>query len=111
MGFGWNWGAADEEDFLLTKAARGTSDYQIFLDAYSDWYGHEAASDVIDGVFGDYLKTGELPHFVRHYARRYVEANPDPAQALREWDRRIERAQAIAFGTLVILVLVAIAIT
>ncbi len=111
MTLGWGWGAADEEDFLLTKAARGTSDYQIFLDAYAEWYGHEADPDVINSVFGDYLKTGELPHYVRHYARRYVEANPGPTQALRDWDRRSERAQSFAFGMLVLLVLIAIALT
>ena len=36
-----DWQTTDFQHFLLTKAARETSDFQVFVDAYRDWYGHE----------------------------------------------------------------------
>ncbi len=105
-----DWQAADFRCFLLTKAARETSDYQIFVDAYRDWYGREPAQHGLDKFFGEYLKSGDLPHFVRHYARHYVETHPGPVQTLVDRDRQSQRANLIAFGMVVVLVLFAMAI-
>ncbi len=106
-----DWQAADSQDFLLTKAARETSDFQVFADAYRDWYGHKPAQNRLERVFGEYLKTGDLPHFVRHYARRYVATHPDPVRVLRDRDRRSDRAYLVAFSMLAAMVLFAMAIT
>ena len=105
-----DWQAADYNDFLLTKAARETSDYQIFGDAYRDWYGHEPTQNTLERVFGAYLKSGDLPHYVRHYAREYVASHPGPVQTLVERHRQSQRANVVAFGMLVVLVLFAMAI-
>ncbi len=106
-----DWQSTDVRDFLLTKAARETSDFQVFADAYQDWYGHEPAQNRLERVFGEYLKTGDLPHFVRHYARRYVSNHPDPVRVLRDRERRSERAYVVAFSMLAAMVLFAMAIT
>lgn len=102
--------AADFQDFLLTKAARETSEYQVFVDAYRDWYGDEPAQRRLQNAFGEYLKSGDLPHFVRHYARRYVATHPDPVRTLMDRDRQSQRANLIAFGMLTVMVLFAMAI-
>ncbi len=102
--------AADFQDFLLTKTARGTSEYQVFLDAYRDWYGREPTQHRLESLFGNYLKTGNLPHFVRHYARHYVATHPVPVQTLLDRDRRSKRANVIVYGILTAMVILAMVV-
>ncbi len=101
---------ADLQDFLLTKTLRETSEYQVFLDAYRDWYAREPEQHALDKTFGTYLKSGDLPHYVRHFARQYVAAHPGPVQSLVHRDRQSRRANLIAFGVLAVLVLFAMTI-
>ena len=102
--------AADFQDFLLTIRARGTSEYQVFLEAYRVWYGRDPAQRRLEKVFGNYLKTGNLPHFVRHYARHYVATHPGPVQTLLDRDRKSKRANLIAFGILTAMVFFAMVV-
>jgi len=104
------WRATDLQDFMLTKAAREISDYQIFLDAYRDWYGHDPAENRLESRFGDYLNTGDLPHFVRQYARRYVATHPGPVQTLLDRERRDKWARLIVYGVLAAMVFFAMVI-
>ncbi len=105
-----DWQATDMQDFLLTKTLRETSDYQVFVDAYRDWYGREPGRHALDKVFGEYLKSGSLPHYVRHYARQYVAAHPGPVQTLVDRNRQSQRANLIAYGVLAVMVLFAMTI-
>ena len=102
-----DWQAVDLQDFLLTKTLRETSDYQVFVDAYRDWYGDEPAQHRLDKVFGEYLQSGNLPHYVRHYARQYVAAHPGPVQNLVDRNRQSHRANLITYGVLAVMVLFA----
>ena len=105
-----DWQATDTQDFLLTKTLRETSDYQVFVDAFRDWYGHEPVPHALDKVFGEYLKSGKLPHYVRHYARQYVAAHPGSVQTLVDRNRQSQRANLIAYGVLGAMVLFALTI-
>ena len=105
-----DWQAADLQDFLLTKTLRETSDYQVFVDAFRDWYGHEPRQHGLEKVFGEYLKSGDLPHYVRHYARQYVAAHPGSVQTLVDGYRQSQRANLIAYGVLAAMVLFALTI-
>ena len=101
----------DVRDFLLAKEALEISEYQIFFDAYRDWYGHEPSGSSLNTLFGEYLRSSELPHFVKHFARRFVASHPEQVQALLAAYRRSQRAHLIALGALALMVLWALTLT
>ncbi len=55
---------------ILRDAANilDTSEYEVFFQAYTHWYGHSAPTDLINRAFSDYLKHQQTPHWARHYA-------------------------------------------
>lgn len=101
---------SDLDAFLITKGALGIGEYQLFLEAYHAWYGHPANNKQIDALFGSYLHTMELPFFVRHYSRHYLNEHPEAMQAVQEGHHRDARATTLAFSTIVMLVLGALAL-
>ena len=105
-----NWQLSDHRSFVLAKEVLGVSEYQLFIDAYREWYGHEPNPRTVDALFGEYLRSGELPPFVRHFARRFVASHPAHVQSLQKIRRRSERANLIAIGTLALMVLTALAL-
>ncbi len=104
------WQLSDYQSFVLAKEVLGVSEYQLFIDAYRDWYGHEPGTRTIDAEFGEYLRSNELPLYVRHFARRFVAAHPDHVQSFQKVRQRSERAHLIAIGTLALMVLSALAL-
>ena len=101
----------DFRDFLLAKEALEISDYQIFFDAYRDWYGHEPSGSSLNALFGEYLRSSELPHFVKHFARRFVASHPEQVRSLLAAYQRSHRAHLLALGTLALMVLLALTLT
>ena len=55
---------------ILRDAANilDTSEYDVFFQAYTHWYGETAPTDVINRAFSDYIKHQQTPHWARHYA-------------------------------------------
>jgi hypothetical protein len=48
------------------------SEFAIFRDAYSAWYGKEVAEKQLEKVFVQYLQENKVPFWVRNYARERV---------------------------------------
>jgi hypothetical protein len=101
---------SDLDAFLITKMALGISEYELFIEAYRDWYGDNPNSKRIDALFGRYLHNMDLPFFVRHYARHYLDRHHEALQSFKEEYRRDKRANALAFSTIILLVMGALAL-
>jgi hypothetical protein len=102
-------GRADAERFVLARELLDVSEYDVFRRAYLDWYGREPDPRVIDSLFGAYLRTDELPMFVRHFARRYVEDHADRVHAVVDRERRAWRMDRIMLALIAALVVAALA--
>jgi len=48
------------------------SEFVIFSDAYTSWYGKEASEKQVEKVFVQYLQENKVPFWVRNYARNRV---------------------------------------
>ena len=49
------------------------SEFAIFSDAYSAWYGKDAPEKQVEKVFVQYLQENKVPFWVRNYARNRVQ--------------------------------------
>ena len=49
------------------------SEFAVFSDAYTAWYGKEASEKQIEKVFVQYLLENKVPFWVRNYARSRVQ--------------------------------------
>ncbi|MCP5419347.1 MAG: hypothetical protein H6970_08350 [Gammaproteobacteria bacterium] len=89
----------------VTAVALELSEYQVFLHAYRDWFGDEPREQQIDASFGSYLRKGEIPIWVRHFARCFLAAHPGYLRALDVQGRGFRQARAIVFILLAMLAL------
>ncbi len=48
------------------------SEFVIFRDAYTAWYGKKASEKQVEKVFVEYLVENKVPFWVRNYARSHV---------------------------------------
>ena len=48
------------------------SEFVIFRDAYTAWYGKKASEKQVEKVFVEYLVESKVPFWVRNYARSRV---------------------------------------
>jgi hypothetical protein len=48
------------------------SEFALFMDAYTDWYGKKASEKQVERVFVEYLVENKVPFWVRNYARSRV---------------------------------------
>ena len=67
-------GDSSSENWVCTEIANllEVSEHEIFLQAYSWYYGAEPMD--VDRAFKRYLMTGceEVPHYVTHFARNWM---------------------------------------
>lgn len=49
------------------------SEFAIFNDAYTAWFGKEAREKQVEKIFVQYLLENKVPFWVRNYARRHVQ--------------------------------------
>jgi len=98
----------DAESFVLTRELLDVSDYEVFQRAYADWYGHEPDRHAIDAHFGAYLRSEQLPIFVRHYVRRFVQSHPDGVRAVVDRETRASRLNRIMIAVVALLVVFAL---
>jgi hypothetical protein len=62
-----------DTDFVVSAANNlEVSEFRIFKDAFTAWYGKEATDDQIKTVFIQYLIEDTMPFWVRNYARSKV---------------------------------------
>jgi hypothetical protein len=63
-----------DEEFLAHLARKqNTSEYEIFFRAAKDW---AALRGRVEEQFNAYLKTGQMPHYVRDYVRKARKTDP-----------------------------------
>jgi hypothetical protein len=48
------------------------SEFRLFEMAYENWFGSEATEKAIDGFFGNYLKSGFIPFWLRNMVRTII---------------------------------------
>jgi hypothetical protein len=48
------------------------SEFMIFKDAYTAWYGREMPAKQVEKIFVQYLQENKVPFWVRNYARTQV---------------------------------------
>ena len=57
------------------------SEFVIFRDAYTAWYGKKASEKQVEKVFVEYLVESKVPFWVRNYARSRVAEGAPTDQA------------------------------
>lgn len=63
---------ADTDCVISAANYLEVSEFRIFRDAYTDWYGKEAPEKQVEKVFIQYLQENKVPFWVRNYARSKV---------------------------------------
>jgi hypothetical protein len=96
---------ANDWDILqMTAQAMEISEYQIFVAAYLDWYGKKPDCRQVDRFFGTYLSRGEIPVFVRHFTRHYLNEHPEYLRLYNAQQRTQQQAERVALLLIMILV-------
>lgn len=56
---------------VVTLAANllDVSEFEIFRASYESWYCDEGSNALLERQFGEYLKHGDVPFWVRHFSR------------------------------------------
>jgi hypothetical protein len=67
-----------DDGAVVTMAANhlDVSEFEIFRASYQSWYDDEGSDALIERHFGDYLKHGDLPFWVRHFSRERLSQEP-----------------------------------
>ena len=71
------------------------SEFAIFSDAYTSWYGKEAPEKQVEKVFVEYLVENKVPFWVRNYARSRV-AESGLTDEVKEYSRTANNLLYIA---------------
>ena len=68
---------------IITSAANilEISEYEVLIRAYRKWHGVNAAQQLIQKIFSDYLNNNLVPYWARHYALEVIRAFELEAQA------------------------------
>ena len=64
---------SDEEYLTYLARKQNTSEYEIFFRAAKEW---SALRGRVEEQFNAYLKTGQMPHYVRDYVRKARKTGP-----------------------------------
>ncbi len=98
----------DLEALQLTAEAMDTSEYQIFIEAYRAWYGHEPETRQVEHLFSQYMRGLQIPPLVRHFTHHYLEDHPEflRARQARLW--RWHQAEFLVFLFIVAMVVAAL---
>jgi hypothetical protein len=73
-----------EDASVVTLAANllDVSEFEIFRASYKSWYCDEGSNALLERRFGEYLKHGDLPFWVRHFSREQLSQERED-----EWQR------------------------
>ena len=64
---------ADTDCVISAANYLEVSEFAIFSDAYSAWYGKKAPDEQMEKVFVQYLQENKVPFWVRNYARSRIQ--------------------------------------
>ena len=98
----------EPDSFLLARESLEVSEFDVFCIAYAAWYGEQPALQQIENHFDDYLTSGILPFYVRHYCRQFIDDYPEFVIAAQSREQRSLFANRLVTGILVIFVTVAL---
>lgn len=98
----------ESQRLRLVAGARDESEYDIFVAAWTAWHGSAPAPAQIDADFGAYLREQAVPPYVRHFVRRWLEANPGLGRRPAEDRRAVRRARLLALGLIALAVVIAL---
>lgn len=99
----------EESEWLrLVASDRGESEYELFVAAWTAWHGSAPAPGQVDADFGAWLREQGVPAYVRHFVRRWLEANPDLRRRGDEDRRAVQRARLLALALIAVAVVVAL---
>ena len=62
----------DESVVTLAANLLDVSEFEIFRASYKSWYCDEGADALLERRFGEYLKHGDVPFWVRHFSREQL---------------------------------------
>jgi len=63
---------ADTDCVISAANYLEVSEFAVFMDSYTSWYGKEASEKQMEKVFAQYLLENKVPFWVRNYARTRV---------------------------------------
>ena len=63
------------------------SEFAIFMDAYTAWYGKDAPEKQVERVFVEYLVESKVPFWVRNYARSRISEKTALTDQTNEYSR------------------------
>lgn len=95
----------DARAILIARELLKISEYEIFIKAYSAWYGHIPDEHQIDKMFGEYLATNELPFFVNHFCRNVIQTKP---REFASWQARLRQSHRAGFFAVIAIILMVI---
>ena len=96
------------DTLMLTRESLDISEFEVFRMAYAEWYGEKPALAQLEKQFDDYLSSGVLPFYVRHYCRQFVENRPDCVRTAQTTERRSQLAERLATALLIAFVAAAL---
>ena len=64
---------ADTDCVISAANYLEVSEFAVFSNAYSTWFGKEAPEKQVEKVFVQYLQENKVPFWVRNYARSSVQ--------------------------------------
>ena len=92
----------------LTRETLDVSEFEVFRMAYAEWYGEKPSLPRLETEFDDYLSSGVLPFYVRHYCRQFIEDHPECIRAAQTTERRSRFAERLATALLIAFVAAAL---
>ena len=78
---------ADTDCVVSAANYMEVSEYAIFRNAYTDWYGKNASEKQIERLFVKYLIENKVPFWVRNYARSRIPEESAFRDQTKEYSR------------------------
>ncbi|WP_455365185.1 hypothetical protein [Kaarinaea lacus] len=80
------------------------SEFQLFELAYVDWFGDEPLASEVEPSFAVYMFRGEIPTWVRQFARKILKTWPEDLSAPRTLPQHFTPLRGTAYFMLVVFV-------
>lgn len=80
------------------------SEYRLFELAYVDWFGDEPLAGQVEPTFAVYMFRGEIPTWVRQFARKMLKTWPEDLSPPRILSSRFTPLRGTAYFMLVVFV-------
>lgn len=87
--------------FHLTRDSMEVSEFDLFCLAHTAWYGEKPARCYLEQQFDNYLLSGVLPFYVRHYCREFVAAHPETVNNACLQEKRSRFLQRLVMGLII----------